>query len=197
MSLDRLERWVAGFVERHGEVAWSLDGTAYLLTGADGSWARLTSWTPPGPLPPDLLSWGEAPNRLGFVLIRRGGYAVGVAHGEALVAHKCGTKYVQSRTAAGGWSQQRYARRRSNQAHGLVDTVVERVVAMFAAANLDGLVVGGDKQLVAQVLGDTRMTALGQLPRREFFDMNDPRFAVLERTLVRTRSVEVTVCNSP
>ena len=57
---------------------------------------------------------------LAVVLVRRGGYAVGVASGDRLTAHKVGTRYVQSRTAAGGWSQQRFARRRANQADGLV-----------------------------------------------------------------------------
>ena len=61
---------------------------------------------------------------LAVVLVRRGGYAVGVASGDRLTAHKVGTRYVQSRTAAGGWSQQRFARRRANQADGLVGEVM-------------------------------------------------------------------------
>ena len=39
-----------------------------------------------------------------------------VCCGYRRTAHKVGTRHVQSRTAAGGWSQQRYARRRANQA---------------------------------------------------------------------------------
>jgi len=46
------------------------------------------------------------------------GLLIGVASGDRLTAHKVGTRYVQSRTAAGGWSQQRFARRRTNQADG-------------------------------------------------------------------------------
>ncbi len=37
---------------------------------------------------------------------------------------RSGTRHVQSRTAAGGWSQQRFARRRGKQADELVDAVV-------------------------------------------------------------------------
>ena len=42
----------------------------------------------------------------------------GVAEGDRLVASKVDSYYVQGRTAAGGWSQQRFARRRENQATG-------------------------------------------------------------------------------
>ena len=41
-----------------------------------------------------------------------------------LTAAKVGSRHVQSRTAAGGWSQQRFARRRGKQADELVDAVV-------------------------------------------------------------------------
>ncbi|MGL5852830.1 MAG: Vms1/Ankzf1 family peptidyl-tRNA hydrolase, partial [Phycicoccus sp.] len=62
---------------------------------------------------------------VGLVLVRRGGYAVGVAAGGRLATHKVGTRYVQSRTAAGGWSQQRFARRRANQADELVGATAD------------------------------------------------------------------------
>ena len=197
VSVDRLDRWVAGFAASHGASSWSLDGSTYLLTGADGSWARLRAWKPASLLPPDLSLWSESPHRLGIVLIRRGGYAVGLTAGAALVAHKCGTKYVQGRTAAGGQSQQRFARRRSNQADELVGAVADRCVAMLASERMDALVVGGDKQLVEQTLDVSRLHALGRLPRREFFDIPDPRFSVLQSVAERARAVTITVHNSP
>ena len=40
------------------------------------------------------------PRWLAVVLIRRGGYAVALIDGSTLVAHKVGTRHVQSRTAA-------------------------------------------------------------------------------------------------
>ena len=46
---------------------------------------------------------------------RRGGYAVGLASGGGFTASKVGSRHVQSRTAAGGWSQQRFARRRGSR----------------------------------------------------------------------------------
>ena len=60
---------------------------------------------------------------LAVLLLRRGGYAVALAAEDGLLAHKVGSRHVQSRTAAGGWSQQRFARRRGNQADALVGAV--------------------------------------------------------------------------
>lgn len=196
---QRLARWVEGFAARHGEVTWDRDDTAYLLVGADGSTARLASWTPPeapptdGAPPPDLFGWAAPPTRLGLILVRRGGYAVGFADGDRLVAHKCGTRYVQSRTAAGGWSQQRFARRRDNQADALVGSVAERAASMLGEERLDALVVGGDKTLVRDVLAGDRLSTLTALPRRELYDIPDPRFVVLQKALVRGRAVQIEI----
>jgi len=140
-----------------------------------------------------LAGWAEPPNRLALVLVRRGGYAVGLGEGPKVVSHKVGTRYVQSRTAAGGWSQQRFARRRKNQADGLVGSVVEHTVRIVLASPSDALVVGGDKGLVRDVLADARLSSLAQLPRRELFDLPDPKLVVLERALRRARAVRITL----
>ena len=130
---------------------------------------------------------------LAVVLVRRGGYAVGLASGDRLTAHKVGTRYVQSRTAAGGWSQQRFARRRANQADGLVGAAVEHVVRLLGGAGPAGLVLGGDKALVATLLDDPRLAGIRDLPRRELYDLPDPRLDVLERAVERGRAVRVTI----
>ena len=100
---------------------------------------------------------------LGVVLVRRGGYAVGLASGGAFTASKVGSRHVQSRTAAGGWSQQRFARRRGKQADELVDAVVGHARRVLLGDDESpregargiprGLVVGGDRTLVREVLG--------------------------------------------
>lgn len=111
---ERLSRWLENFAARHGP--WIGDGL--LLTAADGATAELVP--PPGAPPVDdlesLRREADAVRRIGLLLARKGAVAVGVAEGTKLVVSKVDTHYVQGRTAAGGWSQQRFARRRDNQA---------------------------------------------------------------------------------
>jgi len=185
----RLDRWISGFAERHGVPERS--------PGADPHAVPLVLSAPDGAVA-EVLAWADGqvslPSRLGLVLVRRGGYAVGLASGDTLTDHYCGTRYVQSRTAAGGWSQQRFARRRGNQADALVARVVEQSVDRLLeprGPRVDGLVVGGDKALVRQVLDDPLLAGLGELPRREFYDVPDPRLKVLQETLRRGRTTRI------
>ncbi len=130
---------------------------------------------------------------LALLLVRRGGYAVGVAAGGRLTAHRTGTRYVQSRTAAGGWSQQRFARRRANQADELVGAVAEHAARVLAGCGATGLALGGDRALSEAVLEDPRLAGLRALPRRGLHDLPDPRLDVLERAAERARAVRVTI----
>lgn len=178
------------------------------LIAADGSTARLEPWpghtsrTGPDLTPPDLgrlQDWvtHSAPEQLVLILVRRGGYAVGLADHSGLIRHHCGTRYVQGKTKAGGWSQQRFARRRSNQADALIGSVLEKLATLLVGQRPDGLVLGGDRKLCASVLaqcGDSSASSrLPSLPRREFYDLPDPRFAVLRRALERARAVPITL----
>ena len=91
--------------------------TGLTLIAEDGASAELQA--PPGPGRPrrwPILREAQTPRRLGLLLARKGAVAVGIADGDELVASKVDTHYVQGRTAAGGWSQHRFARRRDNQA---------------------------------------------------------------------------------
>ena len=171
-------------------------------------WLERFAANNPGPDAPQRVVGTErfdhAP--LAVVLVRRGGYAVGLAEGAAFAASKVGTRHVQSRTAAGGWSQQRFARRRGNQADELVRAVADHAVRLLVpraqgggsdAAAPTGLVVGGDKALVRDVLADPRLAPLDGLPRRELYDLPDPRRSVLEDALRWGRAVRVTVEDGP
>jgi hypothetical protein len=194
---ERIDRWVAGFTERHGATDRTTDGPRLLLSAADGARASLTPFAASGTPPATgegLARWAAPPAALGLVLVRRGGYAVGRAEGRTLTSHKCGTRYVQSRTAAGGWSQQRFARRRGNQAEALVGSVVEHVIRIIIPAPgspPSALVVGGDRALVRDVLADRRLAALARLPRRELWNLPDPRLEVLRQAVGRGRSVRI------
>lgn len=180
---ERISRWLDGFAERHDGAHLTEEGAVVRAVGGDGAAAVCTSF------PHDPLA---------LVLVRRGGYAVGLARGAELTEHKCGSRYVQSRTAAGGWSQQRFARRRGNQADELVRAVADHALRILPPGTpLHGLVVGGDRALVREVLADPRLAHLGRLPRRELYDLPDPRLAVLQDALKRGRAVWVDLDEPP
>ncbi|MGL5858639.1 MAG: acVLRF1 family peptidyl-tRNA hydrolase [Angustibacter sp.] len=183
---------------------------AVRFAAADG--ARADVEVPWPPLPVPLITSGS-PGRdgpiavaaavaehaalartVGLVLVRRGGWAVGLARDGRLLTHVVGRRYVQARTAAGGWSQQRYARRRAGQADALVGTVADAAAQRLVGAdlgNLDGVVVGGDQALVRAVLSDSRLAAVSRLPRGPSLPVPDPRLVVLTQAAVRIRAVRV------
>jgi hypothetical protein len=149
---------------------------------------------PGSPAPQRVVAREEFPfDPLAVLLVRRGGYAVALAHGATFSESKVGRRHVQSRTAAGGWSQQRFARRRGNQADELVRAVAEHTLRILPRGIPQGLVVGGDKALVRAVLDDPRLAHLDALPHRDLYDLPDPRRDVLEEALRRGRSVRVTI----
>jgi hypothetical protein len=84
---------------------------------------------------------------LGVVLLRLGGYSVGVFEGDRLLTSKTGTRFVKARHKAGGRSQKRFARRREEQSRWLFDKACSVVATQFAAyeERLDYVFLGGDR----------------------------------------------------
>lgn len=134
---------------------------------------------------------------VGLLLIRRGGYSVGVARQGRILASKTGTRYVQGRTAAGGWSQQRFARRRANQAAGLVEETAGRAAALLAAHPPSFLQLGGDRTLAGQVLAEPILRAWAGLPQTPFLTVQDPRYTVLEEAARSALSIRITLTDPP
>src|SRR5919204_1620015 len=62
------------------------------------------------------------------LLVRLGGFAVGVFEGERLVASKVGTRFVKGRHKKGGSSANRFRRRRERQARELAEEAAEVAV---------------------------------------------------------------------
>jgi Actinobacteria/chloroflexi VLRF1 release factor len=187
VGAGRLERWIDGFSEQHGGATTKVSPTEVHLAGADEAQAWLT--VPFAPLPEDADLAGFVAHvtrrrRVGVLLVRRGGYAVGVFDGTELAASKTGSSYVQGSTKAGGWSQQRFARRRANQARAAFEAAADAAAAVVlpAAASLDAVVAGGHKAAVDAVLADARLAPLGPLLVRPFLAVADPRLRVLQQT---------------
>jgi hypothetical protein len=204
LSVDarRIERWAGGFRERHGSVEAAADADAVTLTAADGATAVLhvpyQPWAVPDPASgPDvvaaLAAHAQAARRVPVLLVRRGGYAVAVVEDGTVAASKVGSRYVQGRTAAGGWSQQRFARRREGQTQALLDAVAQvagRVVVPLAG---DALATGGDRTLVDRLLADQRLRPLAALPRGPHLDVGDPKSDDVKALPAALRQIKITL----
>lgn len=177
-----MQRWLDGFAERHGAATCAATATVVTLTAADGAIAEVEVPHPPlagGDLPA-LVAHATVVRRTGVLLVRLGGYAVGVFEGPRLVSSKVGSRQVHGRSAAGGWSQQRFARRREGQSAVAMQAAADTAVRILGAERLDAVVVGGDRGAVDAVLTDSRLAALRPLVTGRLLDVPDPKLKVLE-----------------
>ena len=188
---ERLVSWIATFTNRHGDGPVSRDeaGVTVTFTAADGASAECHPPFPPlspeaGSGPEAIVAHAAADRTVGVLLVRLGGYAVGVFTGAPprLVSSKAGSRPVHGRSAAGGWSQQRFARRRENQAATALRAAAEAAVQIFGPHHLDALVLGGDKRSIAGLRRDTRLVSYLGLATDRFLTVPDPRLAVLKET---------------
>src|SRR5206468_978265 len=88
------------------------------------------------------------------LLVRLGGFAVGVFDGDRLVASKVGTRNVHGRHRAGGSSANRFRRRREQQAHELHVAAAEHAARVLAPYrdHVEHAVLGGDRAAVRATL---------------------------------------------
>jgi hypothetical protein len=189
----RLLRWIDGFAERHGDTKHEVIAGVLHLSGADGATAAITPAYPVGAtaVAEFIEEAGRIP-RTGVILVRRGGFAAAVVEGDSLIASDVGKRHVQGRTAAGGWSQQRFARRRDKQVNELVDAAVAYAARIIVPAlPVDYLATGGDRPLVEEMLGDPRLRALASLPRGPHLDVPDPRRDVVESLPERLSTLRI------
>jgi hypothetical protein len=187
VAAERLDRWLAGFTERHGESRTIISPEVVELVGADGAHAWID--VPFPPLTGDLVEHAVRNRRIGVLLVRRGGHAIGVFDGVALVASKVDSRYVQGTTKAGGSSQKRYARRRANQATASFADAADIAARIIGGEKLDALVVGGDREAVRAVLADPRLRHLE--PTGPWLEVKDPKLKVLAGTPEQFRAVRI------
>ena len=108
---------------------------------------------------------------------------------------KVDSSYVQSRTAAGGWSQQRFARRRGNQARAAAQDAADLAARLLLPQlpSLAAVVAGGDRAMVEAVLADARLQPVRELVAERFLDVADPKLTVLQSAAVAARAVRIRV----
>ena len=206
---ERLPGWITSLARRHGgeegeeaaalRVTAAPDGATVMFTAPDGTTAECHPPFPPlasesmpatdesaGRWAAAIASHALAERTVGVLLVRLGGYAAGVFTGSPpkLIASKSGTRPVHGRSAAGGWSQHRFARRREKEAAEALHAAADAAVQVFGSApdTLDAVVLGGDRRAVAPLRANPRLAPYLALATDRFLTVPDPRLAVLKDT---------------
>jgi hypothetical protein len=202
VSPDRIESWLDSFASRHGATSGNLDDAREIVTvrAADGSVAECHAPFPPmglqaGACGNDLATHAGQDRTVAVLLVRLGGYAAGVFAGSAprLVASKVGSRLVHGRSAAGGQSQQRFARRREKQAREALEAAADCAAGVFGpfTGTLDALVLGGDKRAVTGLRWDPRLRPYFDIAVDRFLTVPDPRLSVLQDTPRLFRAIRI------
>ena len=198
VGAERLARVLAGFGERHGQLHVEAASDVVRVQAGDGAVAECEVPFPPlavdaGAAYGGLAAHARRDRNVGVLLVRRGGFAAGVFDGVRLTTSKTGSRHVQGRTAAGGWSQQRFARRREGQARVAVEAAADTAAAVLLPQwdFLGAVVAGGDRAVCDEVLRDPRLAPLLPLLVDRRLDVPDPRLRVLEATPAAFRAVRV------
>jgi hypothetical protein len=130
-----------------------------------------------------LLAALASQRTVGVLLVRLGGFAVGVFEGERLVASKVGSRFVKGRHKKGGSSANRFRRRREGQERELVEVAAEVAVRVLGPwqERVEHVALGGDRDAVRRVLAArVELAWLETLALERFFTVPDPRLRVLE-----------------
>ena len=205
----RFATWVDEFGRRHGGItAMTRDAGDAIVTfsAADGAIAECHPPFPPvrapdGPADPAaavraIAAHAAADRTVVVLLVRLGGYAVGVFAGvpPVLASAKTGSRPVHGRSAAGGWSQHRFARRREKQASEALAAAADAAAAQFGQHRaIDAVVLGGDRRAASALADDPRLAPYLARAEDRFLTVPDPRLAVLRDTPRAFQAVRIRV----
>lgn len=195
---ERLRRWFEGFAERNGGIASTEPGVdGVVVRAVDGTTAtvRLPFGPASGASVDDLVTAALQPRRVGLVLVRLGAHSVGIAEGERVVVSRTDRHLVHGRNAAGGWSQQRFARRRDKQASEALARAARDVAEVVVPhlETLDAVVLGGDRRALDELRTDRRLDGIFAKAVDRVLDVGEPRRSVLDDAAVRARAVEIVI----
>jgi len=216
---QRLAAWVDSFADRHPGVSAATQRDGVTFAADDGAMAEchvpfppLAGGAPSKPGAPGapgepgaqgsiadsaelIVRHADTARTVGVLLVRLGGYAAGVFTDSPprLAASKVGSRLVHGRSAAGGTSQQRFARRREKQAAGAISAAGDTAFAVFGqfSGRLDAVVLGGDRKAIAALRDDPRLEPYFALATDRFLTVPDPRLAVLRDTPRMFRAIRI------
>jgi hypothetical protein len=201
---DRLEGWYARFAARNDGIrSTELTPDTVTVTANNGVVAVAT--VPFGPLTAEgttdglavepLVEHALTPRRIALLLVRRGGHSVGIVRGGVVVRSRTDRHLVQGRSAAGGWSQQRFARRREGQARTALRSAAEDAFEILVPrlSEVDAVVLGGDSRALETLREDRRLAPLFERAEPRVLDIAEPRRAVLDAAAERAIAVQVTL----
>ncbi|MFJ8966028.1 acVLRF1 family peptidyl-tRNA hydrolase [Lentzea sp. NPDC102401] len=190
---ERIEGWIARFADRHGAAEIRVTEAEVEITAGDG--ATATFPTRGGTSVREVIAKLAEPRRIGLVLVRLGGHSIGVAFGGRVEVSTTDRKQVHGRIRAGGWSQQRFARRREGQARVALQAAADDVARVLVPrlAELDSVVLGGDWQALDVLRNDRRLSDVFRKAETRVLDVPEPRRAVLDEAARRARCVEIVI----
>jgi len=197
----RLAHWLDDFDARHRVVRSIYGPEALRLEAGDGAVAECHPAFPPlsecgeheGLAAAALIAHAGRDRVVGVLLARLGGHAVGVFEGDRLVASRVGSRPVHGRHANGGWSQQRFARRREGQVRVAGEAAADDAVRVLVPAvpRLEAVVLGGDRRAVDPLRADQRLAGVLALETDRFLATPEPRLAVLLAAPGQFRAVRI------
>lgn len=201
---ERLDGWFARFAQRNDGVRTTvLTATEVLVSAGNGTTATAT--VPFGPLPEQgeypglavepLLQHARTPRLIALLLVRKGGHSLGLAYDGRVVLSRTDRHHVQGRTAAGGWSQQRFARRREGQTRAALQSAAQDTYEVLVPrlSEVDAVVLGGDRRALGELRADRQLAALFDRAEPRVLEIPEPRREVLAEAAQRARAVDLVV----
>lgn len=207
---ERLARWFDGFAERNdGVVLTVLTPSEVVVRAGNGTTATVAvPFGPlavegrvelPGPAIDALVEHVLRPRRIGLVLARLGAHSVGIATGGRVEISRTDRHLVHGRNSAGGWSQQRFARRREGQARDALRRAADDALDVVGRElpRLDGVVLGGDRRALDELRADARLEPLFAVAEPRILELGEPRRSVLDEAAERACAIEIVVRDGP
>jgi hypothetical protein len=206
---ERVGGWFDRFAAGHGgALRTELAPDRIAVHAVDGAVAEVE--VPFGPLDvpaaqrpglhlEELVAHLSRPRRVALLLVRLGGYSVGVALGDKVQVSSTDRRLVHARHRAGGSSSGRFARRREGQARVALQAAADAAarVLLPELSTVDAVVLGGDRRALAQLRADRRLAPLFERAEPRILEVPEPRFTVLADAARSARSAQILVRDPP